>query len=238
MKRLPKPSEGGGLQPPIPRGSRFLKRTFDIVGSSIGLLLTSWLIVSAWAVMTVTMRQNGMFTQLRVGRNGKPFKIYKIRTMRTVSGIDTTVTTSRDPRLTWPGKVMRRFKLDELPQLWNVLKGDMSFVGPRPDVAGFADRLQGDDRLILAVRPGITGPATLRFRNEEKLLARQDDPESFNREVLYPCKVALNLDYIRNYSFLLDLRYIWWTVAGQVAPARRTTTCDMSPPEGNAAPPA
>ena len=124
----------------------------------------------------------------------------------------TTVTTSYDARITGIGAILRRLKLDELPQLINVLTGTMSFVGPRPDVPGYADRLDGDDRVVLSVRPGITGPATLHFRNEEELLAGQEDPEWYNREVIYPAKVRMNRHYIENYSLREDLRLIWRTV--------------------------
>lgn len=117
-----------------------------------------------------------------------------------------------DPRVTQIGAVMRKFKLDELPQLINVLTGQMSFVGPRPDVVGFADCLQGEDRIILSVRPGITGPATLIFRNEEVLLSDSDDPERFNREVLYPAKVKINRQYIKEYRFFKDVLYILATL--------------------------
>ncbi len=129
-----------------------------------------------------------------------------------MDGIDTSVTTGADPRITCSGRFFRRTKIDELPQLINVLKGEMSFVGPRPDVPGFADSLQGDDRLILSVRPGITGPATLHFRDEEVLLAQQSDPERFNREVIYPEKVRLNRQYVENYRFIDDLKFIWQTI--------------------------
>ena len=129
-----------------------------------------------------------------------------------MDGIDTSVTTGADPRITCSGRFFRRTKIDELPQLINVLMGEMSFVGPRPDVPGFADSLQGDDRLILSVRPGITGPATLHFRDEEVLLAQQSDPERFNREVIYPEKVRLNRQYVENYRFIDDLKFIWQTI--------------------------
>jgi lipopolysaccharide/colanic/teichoic acid biosynthesis glycosyltransferase len=128
--------------------------------------------------------------------------------MRTRAEIKTVVTTASDPRITTIGRFLRATKLDELPQLWNVLTGDMSLVGPRPDVPGYADLLKGDDREILSLRPGITGPATLRFRDEERQLAAHPDPERYNREVLYPAKVSLNLEYLRNYSFLTDIRII------------------------------
>ncbi len=133
--------------------------------------------------------------------------------MRARSGVDTTVTTDRDPRVTRIGRILRKSKIDELPQLLNVLVGQMSFVGPRPDVPGFADRLQGDERLILTVRPGITGPATLAYRDEEALLAAQSDPEAFNRDVVYPDKVRLNMDYVSNYRLWVDLKCIGQSVA-------------------------
>lgn len=145
-------------------------------------------------------------------KNGKSFRIIKIRTMHPVKGVTSIFTARNDPRITRIGSMLRRFKLDELPQLINVLLGQMSFVGPRPDVAGFADLLQGEDRIILSVRPGITGPATLFFSNEEELLASCDDPERYNREVIYLAKVRLNRVYLENYSFFKDILYIIATV--------------------------
>jgi lipopolysaccharide/colanic/teichoic acid biosynthesis glycosyltransferase len=182
-----------------------VKRAIDLVGALVGLALTWWVIVIAYVVATIDTRANGFFVQPRVGRHGRMFKVIKIRTMRAGTEVSTTVTTDRDPRITRVGRILRKAKIDELPQLLNVLLGQMSFVGPRPDVPGFADRLQGEDRLILSVRPGITGPATLAYRDEETLLAAQGDPEAFNLDVVYPDKVRINLDYIRNYSVWTDL---------------------------------
>ena len=145
---------------------RFLKRGFDICLSVFGLIVFSWLIIICWLISTIDTKQNGFYTQERVGRNGKIFKIIKIRTMQCVKGMTSVFTIRGDPRITYLGSILRRFKLDEIPQLINVLVGEMSFVGPRPDVVGFADMLQGDDRIILSVRTGITGPATIYFRNE------------------------------------------------------------------------
>ena len=122
------------------------------------------------------------------------------------------VATAGDPRITRVGKFLRRTRLDELPQFLNVLMGDMSIVGPRPDVPGYADTLTGEDRVVLAVRPGITGPATLQFRDEERMLLSQPDPERFNREVLFPAKVRINRAYVENYHFTDDLRYIAATI--------------------------
>jgi lipopolysaccharide/colanic/teichoic acid biosynthesis glycosyltransferase len=135
--------------------------------------------------------------------------------MRVDPSHQTTVTTDHDPRITRLGSLFRKTKLDELPQLIHVLFGQMSFVGPRPDVPGYADSLRGEDRIILTVRPGITGPATLKYRAEEALLAGQDDPQKYNDEVLWPDKVRLNREYVENWSFLGDLRYIWETVFGE-----------------------
>ena len=189
-----------------------VKRTFDIAGALVCLLLSGWLILLAWVAATIDTRKNGIFTQTRVGRYGRPFKVMKIRTMREVGGIDTTVTTARDPRVTRLGHYLRLTRIDELPQLINILLGRMSFVGPRPDVPGFADKLEGEDRLVLSVRPGMTGPATLRFRDEAALLENCADPERYNHDVIFPEKVRLNLEYIRNYSFGKDLTLLWSTI--------------------------
>jgi len=191
---------------------RILKRLFDFMGALVGLLLLWWLILIAFILASIDTRQSGFFTQQRVGKDGKLFRVIKIRTMRDLPHIDTTVTQESDPRITRLGRFWRKTKIDELPQLINVLLGQMSFVGPRPDVPGFADQLEGEDRIILTIRPGITGPATLKFRDEEKLLAQQDDPEAYNREVIWPEKVRLNREYIENYSLWRDLQYIWQTI--------------------------
>lgn len=205
------------LASPVPGLTRFQsvqKRSFDIVLSMLALSLTWWVILVAWAIATVDTGRNGIFTQTRVGRNGHLFILFKIRTMTDRSDIQTTVTTPGDPRITTLGRFFRRTKIDELPQLINVLLGQMSFVGPRPDVPGFADRLHGEDRIILSVRPGITGPATLKYRDEETLLASRSDPEAYNRDVIFPDKVRMNREYIQDYSFFRDLLYIWKTVTG------------------------
>ncbi len=201
--------EGG---PVLTRGDRVLKRSFDVAASLAGLAALGWLIALAWLVASIDTGRSGFFRQTRVGRWGQPFKTIKIRTMREVPGVSTVVTTARDPRITRVGRFLRRTKIDELPQLWNVLVGQMSFVGPRPDVPGFADTLDGDDRVILSVRPGITGPATLRFRNEEELLSGRPDPEAYNREVIYREKVRLNRRYIERYRFADDIKYILQTI--------------------------
>jgi len=188
------------------------KRLFDIFLSVLGLVLLSWIILISYILASVDTRANGFFLQDRVGKDGRLFKVIKIRTMRRSAEILSTVTTANDARITPLGRIFRKFKIDELPQLINVLVGQMSFVGPRPDVQGFADRLQGYERLLLSVRPGITGPATLKYRNEELLLAAQDDPVRYNEKVIWPDKVRINLEYIRSWSFAKDMSYIWQTI--------------------------
>lgn len=191
-----------------------IKRTFDLLMSIIGLLLSSWLILLAWLAASLDTKSNGFFVQERVGKDGQLFRVVKIKTMRPSQKTSTTVTRSGDPRITPLGRFFRKAKIDELPQLWNVLKGDMSFVGPRPDVPGFADSLKGEERRLLTLRPGITGPATLKYRNEEELLAASDDAEAYNRDVIWPDKVRINLEYIQDWSLSKDLHYIWKTVMG------------------------
>jgi len=191
---------------------KILKRGFDIAASAAGLALLWPVILITWALAARDTGASGFFIQTRVGRNALPFRVVKLRTMRAVGG--TTVTTTDDARITPLGAKLRRWKLDELPQLWNVLRGEMSLVGPRPDVPGFLDQLQGPDRAILALRPGITGPATLKYRNEEALLACVADPEAHNREVIWPDKVSINLAYLESWSFAGDLRILAKTVRG------------------------
>ena len=191
------------------------KRIFDCFAAIFGLTLAFWLIFLAWFLASLDTRENGFFTQVRIGRFGKPFKIIKIRTMRSDVIHKTNITCASDPRITKFGAFLRRTKIDELPQLWNVLRGEMSFVGPRPDVPGYADSLNDEDRkVLLSVRPGITGPATIAFRDEELILEQQVDPEGYNDNVIYPEKVKKNIEYIQNWRFRDDLLYIWRTIFG------------------------
>jgi lipopolysaccharide/colanic/teichoic acid biosynthesis glycosyltransferase len=170
------------------------------------------MILLGWIISTIETRQNGFFLQDRIGRNGQRFRIWKLRTMRENPYHNTSVTTQSDPRITRSGAFLRKTKWNELPQLINVLLGSMSFVGPRPEVPGFADKLEGDDRVILTVPPGITGPATLRFRHEEIVLDSVADPDAYNVDVLFPEKVELNREYVENYSIFKDIKYILMTV--------------------------
>ena len=154
-----------------------------------------------------------LFKQERIGQYGKRFNIYKIRTMiETCDEIATSITTANDERILPFGKWLRKTKLDVLFELVNVLKGEMSFVGPRPDVPGYADLLQGSDRKILELKPGITGPASLKYINEEEILANVENPKQYNDEVIYPDKVKINLDYYHNRTFWGDIRIIFKTI--------------------------
>ncbi len=191
-----------------------LKWLFDRAVSLFGLLVL-WPVLLLVALLVRIKMPGGpvIFTQKRVGRNGRLFTMYKFRSM-TVSHGGSSVSVAGESRITPLGARLRRYKLDELPELWNVLKGDMSFVGPRPDVPGYADRLSGEARDVLRLRPGITGPASLKYRDEEELLASVDDPVRYNDEVIYPDKVRINLYYLHNYSFVKDIRMIFCTVLG------------------------
>ena len=192
-----------------------LKYVFDRVAALIGLLLIWWLLIVVAILIKVKMPGGpALFRQTRIGRHGKPFTIYKFRTM-TVGHGGSSVSVAGESRITPLGAVLRRYKIDELPELWNVLIGDMSFVGPRPDVPGYADRLQGDDREMLELRPGITGPASLKYRNEEELLAAVENPQEYNDTVIYPDKVRINRYYLHNYSFMKDIEMIVCTVIGK-----------------------
>jgi len=185
---------------------KIIKRVFDIFLALILLFLTWPIIIIAWVIAAIETKSNGFFIQKRVGENGKLFNIIKIKTMLPNKG--STITTANDSRITKSGRFFRKYKIDELPQLINVLKGDMSFVGPRPDVPGYADKLEGEDKIILSIKPGITGPATIKYKNEEELLAKVDDPIKYNNEVIWPDKVKINKEYIKNWSLKKDIEYI------------------------------
>jgi len=190
------------------------KRIFDITLSLLCLLFLWWIIFFAWIVVSIQSRSNGMFVQKRVGKSAKIFNIYKIKTMINDPQNISTITTIRDTRITKVGSFLRRYKIDELPQLVNILKGDMSFVGPRPDVPGYADMLRGDDAIVLSIRPGITGPATLKYHNEEEILSKQKNPKLYNDSVIWPDKVEINKEYIYNWSLKGDVIYLIKTILG------------------------
>ena len=188
------------------------KRLFDIVFSILGLVLL--LPVLAVIAFLIKLRMPGgpiFYRQRRVGRHGELFTMVKFRSMQ-VGKDASSVSVAGEARITPLGARLRMWKLDELPELWNVLKGEMSFVGPRPDVPGYADRLQGEDRVILELRPGITGPASLKYRDEEVILAGVENPQAYNDEVLYPDKVRINREYYYNRTFWGDVLIILMTV--------------------------
>lgn len=191
-----------------------IKRIFDFTAALFGILLLWPLLVVVAILIKVKMPGPIFFTQKRVGQHGKLFTMIKLRTMKVNHG-GNSISVKGESRITPLGATMRKYKLDELPGLLNVLRGDMSFVGPRPDVPGYADQLQGDDRRILLLKPGITGPASMKYSNEEEILALQADPVKYNDEVIYPDKVRINLAYLDNQSFLLDLKIIVYTVLGK-----------------------
>lgn len=206
----------------------FLKRLFDIVASFFGLLFL-WPVLLIVAIMIKVKMPGGpaFFVQKRVGRNGKLFNCHKFRSM-TVKHSGSTVSVAGDSRITPFGATLRHYKLDELPGLWDVLIGNMSFVGPRPDVPGYADKLEGEDRDVLKLRPGITGPATLKYRLEDEMISEyvakkqaegdtrpmQEIATEYNDTVIYPDKVRLNCYYYRHYSFVKDIEMIFATVLG------------------------
>ena len=188
-----------------------LKRTFDILLSvfAIFLLFPFFLLVSFLIVI-----DSGFpifFLQKRIGKGAKEFNIIKFRTMKT-NNENITITVINDSRITRIGKYLRKTKIDELPEILNVLFGQMSFVGPRPDVKGYADKLKGANRKILALRPGITGPASLKYYNEEYILSQKSNPKKYNDEVIFPDKVKINIHYFHNRSFFLDLKIIFVTI--------------------------
>ena len=215
-----------------------LKIVFDKVVSLVGLIILSPLLLIVALLIKWKMPGPILFCQQRVGRYGRIFTVYKFRTMTVKAEASvasrnseaTSIASQEQSRITPLGEKLRRYKLDELPELWNVLKGDMSFVGPRPDVPGYADQLQDEDREVLLLRPGITGPASLKYRNEEDILEAVDEAlqkgrsglpigittvQEYNDNVIYPDKVRLNRYYLHHYSFIKDIQMIVCTVLGK-----------------------
>ena len=206
-----------------------LKCLFDRIVSFIGLLFL-WPVLVVVAILVKVKMPGGpaFFVQQRVGKGGKLFRCHKFRTM-TMKHSGSSVSVAGDSRITPFGAKLRHYKLDELPELWDVFIGNMSFVGPRPDVSGYADKLEGDDRNVLKLRPGITGPGTLKYRHEDEMIAEyvaqkqkegdtrdpQDIAVEYNDTVIYPDKVRLNCYYYRHYSFIIDIKMIFCTVLGR-----------------------
>ena len=211
-----------------------LKWLFDRIVAFLGLVFLSPVILVVAILIKVKMPGGPVFfVQKRVGKDGKLFDCHKFRSMAVDHG-GSTITVAGESRITPLGSKLRRYKIDELPGLWDVLIGKMSFVGPRPDVPGYADKLEGDDRVILNLRPGITGPATLKYRAEEEMIAEfvrmvrdgEEMPELsamsdeevatwYNDNIIYPDKVRLNRYYYQNYSFIKDIQMIFATVLGK-----------------------
>jgi len=178
------------------------KRIFDIFFSLFALILFLWIIALFWIVTSIDTRKNGIFTQARIGQYGKLFNIYKLRTIK-----------DSDNSISRLGAFLRKYKIDELPQLWNVLIGNMSIVGPRPDVQGYYDTLEGEERNILKLKPGITSRASIKYCNEEYLLSQQPDPKRYNDEVIFRDKVRLNLEYYnKGITLAEDIKIIMETV--------------------------
>jgi lipopolysaccharide/colanic/teichoic acid biosynthesis glycosyltransferase len=161
----------------------------------------SWLLFLCIILASLDTKSFGLFIQERIGQFGKPFRIYKIKTLHDLT-----------KEISGFGKFLRKSKLDELPQLFNILKADMSFVGPRPDVAGYYDLLEGENRKVLKLKPGLTSEASIKYRNEEKILKSIDNPLYYNDSVLFPDKVKMNLEYYYNHSIWVDIRIIFKTI--------------------------
>ena len=189
-------------------------RLFDILFSTIGLLLLSPLFLVIYIIIIIESKGGGFYSQTRIGKNGIPFAIYKFRSMRTDADKHGLITVGgRDPRITRIGYYIRKYKIDELPQLWNVLVGDMSLVGPRPEVQKYVDLYTEEQRKVLSVRPGITDYASIEYVDENILLAKSDDPDRTYVEVVMPAKIVLNMKYINNKSLKEYFKIIFLTLA-------------------------
>lgn len=178
-----------------------LIRSFEWILSLLMTIVLTPLSVILFLLATIDSGDFGLFCQKRIGRQGKKFTLYKLRTIH-----------PRNQTISSIGKFLRKYKLDELPQLINILNGTMSFVGPRPDVPGYADELIGEDRVILNVKPGVTGLASLKYRNEEQLLASQENPQYYNDNMIWPDKIRINKWYAENHNFIIDLKILWHTI--------------------------
>ena len=189
-----------------------MKRIFDVIASGLGLIVLSplFLILAIW--IKIDSRGLAFYRQVRVGRNNKDFRIFKFRSMRVGADKGSLVTIGgHDPRVTRSGYFIRKFKFDELPQLINVFLGDMSLVGPRPEVRHYVDYWTPEQMHVLDVRPGITDPASIKFRNENELMEKAEDPEKYYIEVIMQEKIKLYLEYVEKHSFLYDLGLIFKT---------------------------
>ena len=178
-----------------------MKRIVESIVAMVLLVLLLLPLLLLILILSTQTKGAPIFHQSRIGKNGIPFTLYKLRTLHPITNSISTF-----------GKFLRKYKLDELPQLVNILKGEMTFVGPRPDIPGYADKLKGADRIILSVRPGVTGLASLKYRNEEYLLAKQSNPLAYNDNVIWPDKVRINKWYVENRTLWMDLKILFYTV--------------------------
>ncbi len=200
-----------------PLQKQFLyKDIFDYGIAIISLPIVLPIILICWIIASIDTKSNGFFYQKRIGKNGIPFKVIKIKTMYNPKQSEnrSSITANVQTQISKSGIFFRKYKLDELPQILNIIAGKMSFVGPRPDVAGYADSLQGEDRIILRLKPGITGPASIKYKNEEEILSSQKNPQEYNDTIIWPDKVQLNKTYYTNYTFSKDIKYILHTILG------------------------
>lgn len=192
-----------------------IKYIFDRLFSLILLVILSPVMLVIFILHKIKMPKGSfLYRQVRVGKDAKLFRIFKIRTLVDDSELGGSVTVAGDERILPFGKWLRESKVDTFFELINILIGDMSFVGPRPDVPGYADKLESDDRIILKMRPGLTGPASIKYRHEDKILAEQDDPLRYNDEVIWPDKVKINKEYYENWSVWRDISILWKTILG------------------------
>ena len=202
-----------------------IMRVFDFVVSLIGIVILSPVFLCTALLIKLTSAGSVIYSQKRVGHNGRLFNLYKFRSMVVnADRIGTSVTTGHDPRITKVGRILRKTKLDELPQLWNVLKGDMSFVGPRPDVQEIINNYTAEMKRILEVRPGITSNASLHLRNEEELLSLAKEPDKAYEEIFVPAKIKLAMEHVHRNSFPFDLgillQTVWILTVGRVLPVK------------------
>ncbi len=192
-----------------------MKRLFDITASFFGIIILSPLLIFIGLWVGLSSKGGVFYKQIRVGKNNKDFKLYKFRSMRVNSDKQGLLTVgSKDSRITKAGYFIRKYKIDELPQLFNVLKGDMSFVGPRPEVRRYVDLYSKEQMKVLSIRPGITDPASIKYRNENDILSSQSNPEEYYIQHIMPDKLKINIDYINTQTFIKDIKIIFQTIFG------------------------
>ena len=189
----------------LTRNQRIIKRLFDVSISIVLLGIVIIPLILLTILATINTGKMGLFVQIRIGQFGRPFRLYKIRSLKNADHKDLFEIKRSETKF---GGWLRRTKLDEFPQLFNVIKGDMSLVGPRPDIEGYADCLKGKERVILSIKPGITGPASIKYRDEDNLLLAHKDPNFYNDNVIWPDKVKINIEYLKNWSLKSDIGYL------------------------------